>query len=377
MEFSSFLSSLRSVTDQLDKVGDPQLSTVVPQTFSPHTRIDRAKASSQSLSQTQQILKSLGDHLIQTELFRDSLRLEYARAINSLCPALQLPEEVLRAVFIFRAEDEHPNDMFLIHICRQWRATALACPQLWTTIYTSDSLPMIQRALQLSSNHPLDLIFSRTPPQNLRKFENEMGSMQVLVDQIQTRSISNLLVEGDGINDNIDLRGAFGRGSILSVLHVESIDISYAQSRKYLDMQHVEFPCCRHFTVEGSSLPILGTSQLSCQFLTIIALTAIPHYFIDFLLGFKALEDIEFREIGIRDLPSHPLPLPTLENLLLSRLTANVFMLLSGVVRMEDIYSVYLSEFLTYGAEDKSASALMSDAQALTRFLAQPVGFPH
>ncbi|KAF8305670.1 hypothetical protein DL93DRAFT_304348 [Clavulina sp. PMI_390] len=372
MNLDSFCSSLRSVADQLETVGDPHLPTVIPQIFSPHTRIERAKTISHNLRQAERILESLEEHLTQTELYRDSLRSEYARAVNSICPALQLPEEVLRLIFTFHADDEHLKDFFLTHVCRQWRATASACPRLWTTIYASDPLPMIQRALGLSSNHPIDLIFSGLAPQTLRGFEQEMGSMQTVVNQIQTRSISKLLIEGDAIN-GVALRNAFGRESTISVLLVESIEIYYAQSTERLDMQHVEFPRCSSFTLEGSCFPILSKSQLSCRFLTIIASMGIPHYFIQLLQGFKNLEALEFQEIGIIDVPSDPVTLPTLEELFLSRLTVDDFVHLSAVLHTDNIPSVYLNGFPAHYIEENSASVFTSDAQILTQYLNQHV----
>ncbi|KAI0316162.1 hypothetical protein OF83DRAFT_1284345 [Amylostereum chailletii] len=83
-----------------------------------------------------------------------------------MCPINdRLPVEILgRVFFILRDCPEFPLDKFYIHashVCRHWRAVALGCPGLWSTIHYRSQLDWIKILLQRSGQVPLKVCIIR------------------------------------------------------------------------------------------------------------------------------------------------------------------------------------------------------------------------
>lgn len=88
---------------------------------------------------------------------------------------LPVPYEIITKIFLLCLSDDeelHPSraPILLSQICREWRETALAIPQLWSKLHLpfterSDIIPALQMWLEASGNLPLtfDAILTTSP----------------------------------------------------------------------------------------------------------------------------------------------------------------------------------------------------------------------
>lgn len=55
--------------------------------------------------------------------------------VQQTTPAARLPPEILSLIFLYhRWSTTDSTWLHILHVCRQWRATAIGCPTLWTYI---------------------------------------------------------------------------------------------------------------------------------------------------------------------------------------------------------------------------------------------------
>ncbi|KAF8305652.1 hypothetical protein DL93DRAFT_301727 [Clavulina sp. PMI_390] len=379
-----FCSDVRKTAEQLENLGDTGLSNLNLQPISPHTRVQRASAISSSLSHSEQSLELLRQLLKKTQSLHDSLRLEYAVSANSVCPALQLPDEILRMVFLFYIEDEDNDSRptWLLEVCHRWRATALVCPQLWTTINPADSIPLLQRSFHPSSNLPLQIYVSRFPPPKYREFEKEQGLVEDSIQQIQQSSVSRLTITGQALRQGIALFDAFGRDSALAMLPTKAVYFAGGHPAFFenrVDMRNVEFPNIEVFELHRCSLPLLDHSQLFCSHLSVGGLNTTPHSFATFLEGFSYIKSLEIHYFSVSD-RSHgddwrQIHLPSLKSLAILDSAANDTVNTLDLLDTDGISTLKLDHALAYDVWDDSPSALMVHSYALAGHFKQPVSF--
>ncbi|KAF8305662.1 hypothetical protein DL93DRAFT_2172485 [Clavulina sp. PMI_390] len=365
----SLLSNRRAQVDRLENLGETGLSSVTEQPFFPHTRAARAEAISGSLVHSEQLLELLDGFVRKAQSFRDSVRLEHSVATNSVCPALQIPDEIQQMIFLFlvAAEEGRQGGHSLMAVCRRWRATASVCPQLWTTIDPADSIPMLQRSLQLSSDLPISISISRDPPPKLRRFEKLAGSVQDVIQQIQQRRISQLTIKGDNLSGSFALCDAFGRGGMLSMLPAEAIHMVGDPTHGPLDMEYVHFPALDVFKLETRHLPILSTSQLWCSRLSIEKLHTTPRNFVKFFEGFHNLRSLNILDVSIAEqaLLGPPVLIPGLQSLaIMDSIAQNTTAVLDHLDSTQ-ISDLQLEHVLVRYAEEDSPSGLMGHGWTL------------
>ncbi|KAF8305653.1 hypothetical protein DL93DRAFT_301306 [Clavulina sp. PMI_390] len=387
MGLQSFCSDARDLLTQLESLGEPRLSQLTQQSFSPHTRTNRAKTISGSLNHSRQLLELLGDLLKKTQSLQDSFHVEHVAAVNSVCPVLQLPDEVLRMIFVFFAEDEE-NRLFptwLTKVCRRWRVTALGCAELWTSVDPADSIPLLQQSLQLSSNLPIEIRMSRHPPRKLREYENETGSMEDIIQQIQQRRIIRVSVMGEALDSGLALRDAFGRDTKLSLLPTDTISLFGEQSvrsARQMDMGAVDFLDLKVFELERCSPPYLRHRQLWCSHLRIHGLDAFPQRLIGFLEGFKHLESITICDASIAEHDEDgendwwPALVPALRSITVINTTAQYTDNILDLIHTSEIMTLGLEFALASRSTDDSTSSLLGATQILMNHFGQPVNLP-
>ncbi|KAF8305668.1 hypothetical protein DL93DRAFT_304328 [Clavulina sp. PMI_390] len=278
-------------------------------------------------------------------------------------------------------ENQLQKDVHILYVCQKWRVIALSCPELWTTIYTSDSIPKLQRALRLSSNLPLNIVFSHPAPP-LREFESGLGSMQDIVNQIQTRSISKLIINYAETDPAPILRDAFGRGSVLSVLLAKSVHISSLTPRRAADVRGVRFPCHEVFSIWAWRFPILDVGQFCGSRLSIQTVETTPEFFARFLHGFSHLESIDIDHFVVIGGALHWQPEPITFSSLRSLSFANTKALDTArtldLVNTNGISALRLDSVLAfdYDDEDQSEGTLMANGLTLYEYFDQPCNRP-
>ncbi|TFK60885.1 hypothetical protein BDN72DRAFT_904604 [Pluteus cervinus] len=135
------------------------------------------------LAQVYSYLPSLSTDGITTEEVRNKVDQEISqlqdRVIlfktfrNSLAPVSRLPTEILSKVFTCVQDGLDPSDQddyhdalfFITWVCREWRYTALATPQIWTIIADTISespldIQQIEAFIQRSKKYPLSVTLS-------------------------------------------------------------------------------------------------------------------------------------------------------------------------------------------------------------------------
>ncbi|KAF8882747.1 hypothetical protein CPB84DRAFT_214518 [Gymnopilus junonius] len=93
-------------------------------------------------------------------------------SMKPVCPADQLPHELLAYVFSLATEDPAVNQLALLHIthvCARWRHVALAAQALWGRIVlafpvSSQQLAYAAAYLVRSGAHPLDILWDLRDP---------------------------------------------------------------------------------------------------------------------------------------------------------------------------------------------------------------------
>ncbi|KAF8305654.1 hypothetical protein DL93DRAFT_2089317 [Clavulina sp. PMI_390] len=365
MGLQFFCSNVRGLVDQLERLGETGLSALNQKRFSPHTRLRRAEAVSNSLSHSERLLMLVSELLKQTQSLHDSLRVEQAVAANSVCPVLQMPDEILRMIFLICAaeEDHHPRPAWLVQVCRQWRSNALDCPELWATIDPADSIHVLQQSLQRSSNLPLRIHISRSPPRNYRK--QEKGSIQSIIREIQRCEISRLSVMAEALchSGDLDLYSVFGRDSELMMLPAKTIHVEGGTStfsENPVNMVNVEFPRLEVLELDGCPLPLLDDSQLRCSHLRLCGSRIFRQDIVRFLGGFNNLKSITMNRVFDLDEDEEfdPIYLPSLESVaIINSLAGNTASLLE-IFDVGEISSLKLDHAVAYGASTDTWSTL-------------------
>ncbi|KAF8303254.1 hypothetical protein DL93DRAFT_454581 [Clavulina sp. PMI_390] len=301
MRLQLFASELHSLADCIARNENPDLRAANSTFFSPHTRIERTRTSAQDLRKSESVLQSLEEILAKTRRLYDSVRLEHAQLANSLCPALQLPEDILRLIFLLCDSSTRRVALILFNVCQKWRSNVSAFPSLWTTIDTSDSLPILRRSLKLSRELPIHLQFLRPPPHRVQQYTGDDNSTDVTWS-LGCRSIERLTIKYNAWETGTTLRNAVGRGSKLWRLFVESIHVSGRDiwNKKdsldiRLDMRGVDFQGCPTLHLRSCAFPILGMAQITGPKLRVWGLDTTTRDLEDF---FKSFEYIEGLEIG-------------------------------------------------------------------------------
>ncbi|KAF8305663.1 hypothetical protein DL93DRAFT_304175 [Clavulina sp. PMI_390] len=371
MDFHSVCSDIGQLVDRLKCLGGPHLSPFTQQPFFPHTRAARAHACSDSLIHSEQVLGLLDGVLGKTQSLRDCVRLEHAVATNSICPALQIPDEIQQMIFLISIADEESGQSAhsLITVCRRWRAIALLCPQLWATINTADSIPMLQRSLQLSSNHPLQILFSRAPPYKLRWFEMGPESIQDVIQQIQQRRISTLSILGDAVREGLALRDAFGRGSTFSTIPAELIRLSSGIYDIQVDLAGVDLPNLQVFEVTACSFPFLLNSQLQCPHLSIQMLETTTDPYNTFVHAFRNVISIDVSCVSIHDDEEYLMlaPMRSLESMTINHSTASDTVMALGLIDTKALSTLELNHALAYDVGVDSPELVMQHVSTLAR----------
>ncbi|KAF8305665.1 hypothetical protein DL93DRAFT_2089343 [Clavulina sp. PMI_390] len=129
MSLQSSCSDIRQLVTQIEELEYAHPPDMSQGFYSPHTRTARAEALFVFLNQSQRA-PELFDALSQkTRESRDDIRIKRAAAANSVCPALQLPDEILRLVFLLHdPEDDGPLPAARacwMQVYRVWRSTTL------------------------------------------------------------------------------------------------------------------------------------------------------------------------------------------------------------------------------------------------------------
>ncbi|KAI0044450.1 hypothetical protein FA95DRAFT_1597377 [Auriscalpium vulgare] len=103
---------------------------------------------------------------------RRALRLQR----NSLLPVARLPPEILRSIFTFCSDIDHPRIegwrstcigwLTVTQICRRWRSVALEHPGLWTHVYSSLGPVWADVFVERALGMPLAVHFPRDPPES-------------------------------------------------------------------------------------------------------------------------------------------------------------------------------------------------------------------
>ncbi|KAF8305651.1 hypothetical protein DL93DRAFT_2089314 [Clavulina sp. PMI_390] len=379
MSLAQFCADIRRLLDQLEGLGGEEVpnSKNAQQLFSPHTRADRAKESVKALRYSEQSLDLLSGILKKTQSFHHSVRLEYALISNSVCPALQLPDEVLRVIFLYYAADEKERQRIacLMLVCRQWTATTSFCPQLWTTIKTSNSLVALHKSLQLSSNLPLDIVFSHSAPHIQHGPREGAHSVQSIIEQIQQRRVRHLSVKEEALRDGLALRDAFGRGSILSMLPAEIIDFDgdLHDPIKQVNLREVDFPYLESFRLGNCSLPLLDTSQLSCPALHLVAINPGCGDFASFLKGFSDIGSLEAAFVGVLDDGDDvtPILIPELYCVTLIDSTAEDSVLMLELLDTSNIDALELEQAFAFRLDDDLSIDLEECSSIMTNHFSQ------
>ncbi|TEB20498.1 hypothetical protein FA13DRAFT_1742821 [Coprinellus micaceus] len=111
-------------------------------------------------------------HLIlQLEAQQDAVRRKeeiriLKSAWNSLVPVARLPPEVLGTTFLIQRYAAPPAGwglngwLYLTHVCRHWRNTAMECAELWTTLDCTKNLDLAEMMFHRSKNAPLSVTFN-------------------------------------------------------------------------------------------------------------------------------------------------------------------------------------------------------------------------
>ncbi len=138
--------------------------------------------SESEVTQVRSLLKELEVRIVDLPRYHavlDAERRDLQRCLAAhqaiLSPVRQVPAEVLMQIFSYTIEDTYDvlhvesGPWVLTHVCRSWRAVALACPELWTSLllpwedlhpHVAGPLHLLDMALSRSKERPLSISFT-------------------------------------------------------------------------------------------------------------------------------------------------------------------------------------------------------------------------
>ena len=195
---------------------------------------------------------------------------------NAFAPANSLPPELLRQIFSYLnfPQGRNANLIRATHVCKQWRAVALADPALWSS-FALHSPDGVKECLSRSKDMPLSLSLAEQPSPTSAAYVQQASH--------RIRSLLISIPEAEPIETLLNTLKA--GAPLLEVLRVKQLSEGYRGGRlrarpvsltgpEFVFDETVELPSLRSLALDNVPLPFLPPATLQHLDLTMSVRTS-------------------------------------------------------------------------------------------------------
>ena len=277
-----------------------------------------------------ELIPALNDEADAVQRAAARLRARDYRQLNSLCPAVALPVEILANLFLLSTcatavDARHRSRQTITAVCHHWRIAALGTPDLWTLLslrversagqlLLEPSPHFLEWMLERASNRPLNLTISFHLHDH-QPLELSDTILPLLTTALSQSDIVTLVMDTFQLDSYLPIHIP------LPALTSITIECVYFDRASQVPMDLSQAPLLRHVETSGV-VPLLLPSPPPSSIQSVSLSTFEIDIDASSLLQLRSLRTLKQLKIGARILPADfhgTLEFPELEKLAFPR----------------------------------------------------------